>query len=107
MRQVTPATIEQLTADHMALVDFWASWCGPCQMMEPVLAALDQEFGAEINFGKLNVEKYQDFAVSNNIMSIPALILYVDGQPKEKVTGYRELAAMRAYLKRKLAEYPA
>ena len=40
-------------------------------------------------------------------MSIPALILYVDGQPKEKITGYRELAAMRAYLKRKLAEYPA
>ena len=95
----------QKTAQGLVLVDFYADWCGPCKLLEPVLQTLEQEFGERIKFVKVDVQQDQDLAVANNVMSIPTMLLFVDGVAKEKLTGYKHLADMRQYLISKLEQY--
>lgn len=95
----------QKTAKDLVLVDFYADWCGPCKLLEPVLQTLEQEFGERIKFVKVDVQQDQDLAVANNVMSIPTMLLFVDGVAKEKLTGYKHLADMRQYLISKLEQY--
>ncbi len=89
----------------MVLVDFYADWCGPCKLLAPVLKTLEQEFGEQIKFVKVDVQQDQDLAVANNVMSIPTMLLFVDGVAKEKLAGYKYLADMRQYLTSKLEQY--
>lgn len=69
------------------LVDFWAEWCGPCQMMGPVLNQVAADFKGRANVGKVNVDENPNLAGKFGIMSIPTLILFVDGQEKERLIG--------------------
>ncbi|SEM30132.1 thioredoxin [Ligilactobacillus sp. WC1T17] len=93
----------------LVVADFWAEWCAPCKMMEPVLQQLEQAFQPEIAAGqikflKVDVEHNQELALKQNIMNIPALLIFKHGLAKEKVTGYRKYSDMQAYLKQKLTE---
>jgi thioredoxin 1 len=76
-------------ATQPVLVDFWASWCGPCQMMAPVLENIAQEFDGRVVVGKLNVDENRNTAGKFNVMSIPTLILFKNGQEAARFTGYR------------------
>ncbi|MBX9013112.1 thioredoxin [Ligilactobacillus murinus] len=98
-------TFAQKTAQGLVLVDFYADWCGPCKLLAPVLKTLEQEFGEQIKFVKVDVQQDQDLAVANNVMSIPTMLLFVDGVAKEKLAGYKYLADMRQYLTSKLEQY--
>ena len=98
-------TFAHKTAQGLVLVDFYADWCGPCKLLAPVLKTLEQEFGEQIKFVKVDVQQDQDMAVANNVMSIPTMLLFVDGVAKEKLTGYKHLADMRQYLTSKLEQY--
>ncbi len=98
-------TFAQKTAQGLVLVDFYADWCGPCKLLAPVLKTLEQEFGEQIKFVKVDVQQDQDLAVANNVMSIPTMLLFVDGVAKEKLTGYKHLADMHQYLTSKLEQY--
>ncbi len=71
------------------LVDFWASWCGPCQMMAPVLEKAAEEFSGRLVVGKLNVDENQATARQFNVMSIPTLIFFKNGSEKTRITGFR------------------
>ncbi len=71
------------------LVDFWASWCGPCQMMAPVLENIAKEYGGRLVVGKLNVDENRNTAGQFNVMSIPTLILFKNGSEAARFTGYR------------------
>ncbi|MBD5068739.1 MAG: thioredoxin [Lactobacillus sp.] len=92
-------------SDGLVLVDFYADWCGPCKLLEPVLEKLTQEFSGKIKFVKVDVQQDQALAKEYNVMSIPTMLLFVDGVAKEKITGYRKLADMRTYLTKKLTDY--
>lgn len=95
--------IAEVTKEGLTLVDFWADWCGPCKMMDPVLEELEKKYQGKISFAKVNVEENQELAKQYKIMSIPAQVLFVDGVAKEKVTGFKPQVAMEKYLDEKLA----
>lgn len=82
-----------------ALVDFWATWCPPCRMMAPVLESAEQQLGDKINFVKVDVDEQQQLAAEFDIMSIPTLVVFKDGKPIKRMSGYRPLDAFVEELK--------
>ena len=79
------------------LVDFYADWCGPCQMLAPLLEQLDKEGGIKII--KINVDEIPDLARQFRIMSIPTLMLFKDGKFVKKVVGYMPIESLRDFVK--------
>ncbi|MBU0706320.1 thioredoxin [Patescibacteria group bacterium] len=73
--------------DKPVLVDFWAPWCGPCQMQGPIIDELASEIGDKAVIGKVNVDDSQEAAGKYGIMSIPALIIFKDGEAVENMVG--------------------
>jgi len=78
---------EVLKSQDVVLVDFWAEWCFPCKMMEPILEEIKNEFGDKIKIGKVNVDENPLIASSFMINAIPTLILFKDGKIVERFTG--------------------
>jgi thioredoxin 1 len=69
------------------LVDFWAEWCGPCKMIAPILEEIAAEQGDKLRIAKLNVDDSPDVARRFEVLSIPTLILFVDGEPQHRIVG--------------------
>ena len=82
---------EVLRGDLPVLVDFWATWCQPCRMMAPVLESDEQQLGDKINFVKVDVDEQQQLAAEFDIMSIPTLVVFKDGKPVKRMSGYRPI----------------
>jgi thioredoxin 1 len=78
---------EVIESDKPVLVDFWAPWCGPCRMVAPVLEEIAKERGEDLQIVKLNVDENQQTASKYQVMSIPTLILFKDGDVAHKVIG--------------------
>ena len=74
-------------ASGLVLVDFWAVWCGPCQMVAPIVEELATEYDGKVKVLKLNTDEHPDIAGRYGIMSIPTLLFFKGGQPIEKVIG--------------------
>jgi thioredoxin len=85
---------EVIESEVPVLVDFWAPWCGPCRMVAPVVEQIAQERGEQIKVVKLNIDENQNTAVQFNVLSIPTLIVFRNGEVAKTVIG--------AYPKRKL-----
>jgi len=79
---------EVIKAKRPVLVDFWASWCGPCQMAGPVIEALAEEHQDKIKVGKLNVDKSPKMALKYGVMSIPTVIIFNQGKEVKKQIGF-------------------
>jgi len=71
------------------LVDFWASWCGPCRMVAPVIDELANDFDGRIKVGKVNVDEQRELAMQYKVMSIPTIILFKNGEEVDKIVGVR------------------
>jgi thioredoxin 1 len=75
------------SAETPILVDFWAEWCGPCKMIAPILEEIAGEHGDKLRIGKLNVDDNPDVTRKFEVMAIPTLIVFQDGQPKKRLVG--------------------
>ena len=78
---------EVLQSSIPVFVDFYADWCGPCKMMSPVIDQLAAEYEGKIKVGKVNVDENNDLAVKYDIMSIPNMIFFKNGQPVDRIVG--------------------
>lgn len=87
VHEITDANFEKETAQGLVVIDFWASWCGPCKMQGPVIDELSEE-DKNIKFCKLNVDENQATASSLGIMSIPTLLVKKDGKIVDQIVGY-------------------
>ncbi len=80
---------DQTVANGLVLVDFWATWCGPCKMLAPTIDAIATEYKDRVVVGKVDVDESEAIARRFGIMSIPTLFLFKDGEVVEKLVGYR------------------
>lgn len=101
---VTDATFENevLKSDLPVLVDFWASWCGPCKMMNPVIEELSKDYEGKVKVAKMNVEENQ-IPGSLGVMSIPTFALFKDGKPVKAFAGARPKQAMKELIDEAIA----
>ena len=74
-------------ADGVTIVDFWAEWCGPCKMISPILEEIASEQNGKVRVAKLNVDDNPDATRRFEVMSIPTLIVFQDGQPVKRLIG--------------------
>ncbi|WP_197319557.1 thioredoxin [Saccharomonospora sp. NB11] len=85
---------EVLTHDKPVLVDFWATWCGPCKMVAPVLEEIAAEHGDKIRIAKLDTDANPNTARDYQVMSIPTMILFQNGKPVKQIVGAKPKAAL-------------
>ncbi len=89
------------SSSEPVIVDFWAEWCGPCKMIAPVLDEIATEQAGKVRVAKLNVDDNPDVARRFDVMSIPTLIIFKDGEPQKRLVG----AKGKGQLLEELAEY--
>ena len=78
-----------LQAKTPVLVDFWATWCAPCQMVAPIIDELAEEYNGRISFAKVDVDQNSKIATRYSIMSIPTLLIFKKGEPVSLLVGYK------------------
>ncbi len=78
---------EVLKSDQPVLIDFWATWCGPCRMIAPIVEELASEYEGIVKIGKLDVDNNQQTAIKYGVRSIPTLLVFKNGQVKERIIG--------------------
>lgn len=103
VKEVTDANFdtEVEQSSGVAMVDFWAAWCGPCRLVAPIVEQLAQEYEGKVTVAKLDVDASQRTAMRFNIRSIPSILIFKDGQHVDTVVG----AVPRQHLEQKLKQY--
>ena len=89
---------EVLKSDIPVLVDFWATWCGPCRMIAPIIEEIANDYEGKIKVGKINVDEQGELAVKYGISSIPTLLLFKGGEVVKKTLGYMPKDAVEKFI---------
>lgn len=93
---------EVLESGLAVIVDFWATWCGPCKKIAPIIEELSDEYASQIKIGKINVEESPATTAFYGVMSIPALIFFKDGKVISQCTGAQTKEALRSKIEAEL-----
>ena len=94
--QLSAATFDEVigSASELVVVDFWAEWCGPCKMIAPILDEIASEHAGQVRIAKLNVDDAPDVARRYEVMSIPTLLVFRDGQVAKRIVGAKPKGAL-------------
>ncbi|NQV13804.1 MAG: thioredoxin [Parcubacteria group bacterium] len=95
-------TEEVLQSDVPVLVDFWAEWCAPCQQIAPVIEELAKEYKDKVKIRKVNIDEAKELAATHEVMSIPNLVFFKDGQKVEQLAGSVSKETIEKAIKDKL-----
>lgn len=98
--KVTAASYKKEIAKGIVLVDFWAQWCGPCRMMNPILNDIAGEMKDSVKIAKFNVDENKRFAIEKGISSIPLIIVYKDGKEIDRITGVVSREELKAVIRK-------
>ena len=93
---------ELLLGNKLIIVDFWATWCGPCRMLSPILDEVEEEMAGQISVVKVNVDDADEIAAQYRIMSIPTLLFFKNGQLVDKTVGAMPKAVLVEKIKANL-----
>lgn len=97
MKIINEEEFNETIKEGVTLVDFFADWCGPCKMLGPVLEDLDASY-PDVEFVKVNVDENMDLAGRYNIMSIPNVFLFKDGEVLANMQGYKDASGVKAWI---------
>ena len=101
--KVTDATFKETIQDHsLVVVDCWAPWCAPCRMVAPIIDELALDYAEKILFGKLNVDENREVAIKYQIMSIPTLLVFKNGELVDRIIGAQPREMLEPKLSRHL-----
>ncbi|RMH03948.1 MAG: thioredoxin [Nitrospirae bacterium] len=98
---------EVLQSSQLVMVDFWAVWCGPCQMVAPIIDELANEYAGKLKVVKLNTDEAPEIAGRYQIMSIPTIMFFRNGQPVEKLVGVKPKPQFKQVIDTLLAQQPS
>ncbi len=88
------------TADKPVLVDLWASWCGPCKMLSPLVDQLSEKMSDTLTVAKVNIDESSDVAMKFGVNAIPALLLFKGGELVDRSVGYIPMAQLEAFVQK-------
>lgn len=100
VKQISDATFNNEIEAGIVLVDFWAPWCGPCKIIAPILDELSAETGDAAKIVKINVDDNPESASKYNVMSIPTLLVFKDGQLVDQMVGVQPKEKLKAVIEK-------
>lgn len=98
VKKIANNDMTEVLAEKVALVDFSATWCGPCQMLAPVVDALAEELEGQVAVYNVDVDANSDLAMQYRVMSVPSLLLFKDGQVAGQTVGYQSADGIKAFI---------
>jgi thioredoxin 1 len=105
-KEVTDAEFETevLESELPVLVDFWATWCGPCRLVAPIVDELADDYDGRVKFVKVNTDENIRTVATYGIRSIPTLLVFKDGEPVDQIIGFRSKSELRSLLERAITQ---
>jgi thioredoxin 1 len=102
IQNLTDKTFSEAVAHGITVVDFWAPWCAPCRELAPVTEALAGELKGKATFAKLNVDDFTPLSEEYDVLSMPTLVVFKDGQPVDRIVGALPIDQLRTRIEQSI-----